>query len=152
LATEETAYILRFSRENYVQAVQEGFAAQDGVEAAFEVVTDINEHIRTAQWVGDCLIYSNSYNRLSYLVGDQSYLINHFDAPVYILGYIQRDSRIYLCDKDVTVTSFSLSLPVLEYQTLVLRDEMEAAAELLDSVPKDQLNKIARFLEGQGRM
>jgi coatomer subunit beta' len=69
---------------------------------------------------------------------------------MYILGYIQRDSRIYLCDKDVNVTSFSLSLSVLEYQTLVLRGDMETAKELLPSVPADQLNKVARFLEGQG--
>lgn len=69
---------------------------------------------------------------------------------MYILGYIQRDSRIYLADKDVGVTSFALSLPVLEYQTLVLRGDMDTAEELLSSVPQDQLNKIARFLEGQG--
>lgn len=69
---------------------------------------------------------------------------------MYVLGYIQRDSRIYLADKDVNVTSFGLSLPVLEYQTLVLREDMETAAELLPSIPDDQLNKIARFLEGQG--
>lgn len=69
---------------------------------------------------------------------------------MYILGYIQRDSRIYLCDKDVSVTSFALSLPVLEYQTLVLRDELEAASELLTSIPEGELNKVARFLDGQG--
>jgi coatomer subunit beta' len=69
---------------------------------------------------------------------------------MYILGYIQRDSRIYIADKDVNVTSFGLSLPVLEYQTLVLREDMEMAAELLPTIPEDQLNKIARFLEGQG--
>lgn len=69
---------------------------------------------------------------------------------MYVLGYIQRDSRIYLADKDVNVTSFALSLSVLEYQTLVLRGDMETAEELLPSIPTDQLNKIARFLEGQG--
>ena len=69
---------------------------------------------------------------------------------MYILGYLQRDSRVYLTDKDLAVTSFALSLPVLEYQTLVLREDMETAAELLPSIPQDQLNKIARFLEGQG--
>jgi coatomer subunit beta' len=69
---------------------------------------------------------------------------------MYLLGYIQRDSRIYLADKDVNVTSFSLSLSVVEYQTLVLRGDMESAAELLPSIPADQLNKISRFLEGQG--
>ena len=38
----------------------------------------------------------------------------------------------------------------MEYQTLILRGELEAAEETLPSVPKDQNNKIARFLEGQG--
>merc|ERR1711939_872516 len=33
---------------------------------------------------------------------------------------------------------------------LVLRDDMETAEELLPTIPQDQLNKIARFLEGQG--
>jgi coatomer subunit beta' len=87
---------------------------------------------------------------LNYLVGDQTYTIYHTDKPMYILGYIQRDSKIYLADKDVNVTSFGLSLPVLEYQTLVLREDMETAAELLPTIPQDQMNKIARFLEGQG--
>lgn len=106
--------------------------------------------VRTGEWVGDCFIYTNTTNRLNYLVGDQTYTVSHFDQPMYILGYIQRDSRIYLTDKDVNVTSFALSLPVLEYQTLVLRGDMETAEELLPSIPADQLNKIARFLEGQG--
>jgi coatomer subunit beta' len=63
---------------------------------------------------------------------------------------LPRDSRIYVADKDVNVVSFALSLAVVEYQTLVLRGDLEAAEEVLPSVPKDQNNKIARFLEGQG--
>jgi coatomer subunit beta' len=114
-----------------------------------EVCTN-NCSVRTGEWVGDCFIYTNSTNRLNYLVGDQTYTISHFDQSMYLLGYIQRDSRIYLADKDVNVTSFALSLSVVEYQTLVLRDDMDSAAELLPSIPADQLNKIARFLEGQG--
>lgn len=100
--------------------------------------------------MGDCFIYTNTTNRLNYLVGDQTYTISHFDKPMYVLGYIQRDARIYIADKDVNLTSFALSISVLEYQTLVLRDEMDAAAELLPTIPEDQMNKIARFLEGQG--
>ena len=87
---------------------------------------------------------------MNYLVGDQTYTVAHFDKTMYILGYLLRDSRIYLADKDLSVTSFALSLPVLEYQTLVLREDMDSAAELLANIPQDQLNKIARFLEGQG--
>ena len=43
IACEDTFYVLRFSRENYIAAVQSGSVEDDGVEAAFEVVTDINE-------------------------------------------------------------------------------------------------------------
>lgn len=150
LACEETFYVLRFSRENYVEALQAGLADEDGVEAAFEVVTDVNETVRTGEWIGDCFIYTNSTNRLNYLVGDQTYTVSHFDQPMYLLGYLPRDGRAYIADKDVNVISYTLSLSVVEYQTLVLRGDMDTAAELLVDIADDQKNKIARFLEGQG--
>jgi coatomer subunit beta' len=56
--------------------------------------------------------------------------------------------RIYICDKDLNVSSYALSLAVVEYQTLVLRGDLEAAQEI--PIPQDQKTKIARFLEGQG--
>jgi len=150
LACDDTFYVLRFSRDEYAAAVARGDVDEDGVESAFEVVTDINESIRTGEWVGDCFIYTNSTNRLNYLVGDQTYTISHFDTSMYLLGYIPRDSRLYLADKDVQVVSYSLSLNVIEYQTVILRGDLDAAAELLIDIPQDQKNKIARFLEGQG--
>lgn len=150
LACEDSFYVLRFSRENYVNGLNEGEADEDGVESAFEVVTDVNESVRTGQWVGDCFIYTNSTNRLNYLVGDQTYTISHFDQGMYVLGYLPRDGRVYIADKDVNVVSFGLSLSMVEYQTVVLRGDMDLAAELLQDVPEDQMNKVARFLEGQG--
>lgn len=150
LACDDDFYVLRFSRENYINGLNNGEADEDGVEAAIEHVATINETVRTGEWVGDCFIYTNSTNRLNYLVGDQTYTISHFDQSMYVLGYLPRDGRIYLSDKDVNVVSFALSLTMVEYQTVVLRGDMEAAAELLQDVPHDQMNKIARFLEGQG--
>jgi len=43
LCCDETCYVLRFSRQNYTAAVQSGDVEDDGVESAFEVITDINE-------------------------------------------------------------------------------------------------------------
>jgi len=40
---------------------------------------------------------------------------------------------------------------MIEYQTAVLRGDLAAAAEILPSVPVDQRNKVARFLEAQGQ-
>ena len=150
LACADTTYVLRFSREAYLEGLNAGMADEDGVESAFEVVTDIQETIRTGEWVGDCFIYTNSTNRLNYLVGDQTYTISHFDQGMYLLGYLPRDGKLYLADKDVGVVSYSLSLTVVEYQTLVLRGDIDGAQDLLPDIPQDQMNKIARFLEGQG--
>ena len=69
---------------------------------------------------------------------------------MYLLGYLPRDGKAYVADKDVNVVSYNLSLSVVEYQTLVLRGDMDAAAEILTDIADDQKNKIARFLEGQG--
>src|SRR5690606_1495687 len=141
IACEDTFYVLRYSREAYLQALQDGAVDDDGVEAAFEVVTDISETVRTGEWVGDCFIYTTSTNRLNYLVGDQTYLITSFDKPMYLIGYLQRDGRLYLSDKEVNITSYSLSVSVIEYQTLVLRGEMELAAEILNDIPEEGRNK-----------
>lgn len=46
--------------------------------------------------------------------------------------------------------AFGLSLSVIEYQTAVLRGDLDAAADILPSVPQEQRNRIARFLETQG--
>ena len=34
--------------------------------------------------------------------------ISHLDRTQYILGYIAKDSKLYLGDKDLNVTSFAL--------------------------------------------
>ena len=43
LACEDVFYVLRFSRENYNNAAHAGEGEEDGVESAFEVITDIKE-------------------------------------------------------------------------------------------------------------
>jgi hypothetical protein len=35
--------------------------------------------IKTAQWIGDCLIYTNTANRLNYFIGTESYSVTSFD-------------------------------------------------------------------------
>jgi coatomer subunit beta' len=68
----------------------------------------------------------------------------------YLLGYIPQNGRIYLVDKDINVVSYGLNLSLVEYQSLVLREEMDAADDMLSSIPADQLPKVSRFLETQG--
>ncbi|KAK0243454.1 coatomer protein [Armillaria nabsnona] len=150
ITAAESFYILRFNRDAYNAKIEEGAEISDeGVEEAFEVVADVQEGVRTAKWVGDCFIYTTSTKRLCYFVGSESYTISPFDTPLYLLGYIPAHNRVYLADKDVNVYGYSLSLSVVEYQTAVLRGDMAAADEILPTLPKEQLNKVARFLESR---
>ncbi|KAI7849632.1 coatomer WD associated region-domain-containing protein [Circinella umbellata] len=147
---EESFYILRYNAQAYAQFIENGGdPGLEGVEEAFEFENDIAESARTGTWAGDCFIYTNSANRLNYLVGNETYTISHFDKPMYLLGYSPRDNLVYLADRDVNVYSYALSLTVIKYQTAVLRGDLETAASLLPDIPSDQRGRIARFLEAQ---
>ena len=49
--------------------------------------------------MGDCFIYNNSAWRLNYCVGGEVTTMFHLDRPMYLLGYLASQSRIYLIDK-----------------------------------------------------
>ncbi|KAI0033319.1 coatomer protein [Vararia minispora EC-137] len=151
ITAEDSFYILRFDREAYNAKLEEGIDLGDeGVEEAFDIVTEIPENVKTAKWIGDCFIYTNSANRLNYFVGSESYLVASFDKPMSLLGFLPSQNRIYVADKDMSVYGYTLALSVIEYQTAVLREDMDAAEETLQTIPKDQLGKVARFLESRG--
>ncbi|EGN94961.1 hypothetical protein SERLA73DRAFT_76979 [Serpula lacrymans var. lacrymans S7.3] len=148
ITSDDSFYVLRFDRDAYNAKLEEGAEVTDeGIEEAFEVVAEIPDNVKTAKWIGDCFIYTTVGNRLNYFVGSESYTISPSDTSMYILGYIPSHNRVYLADKDMKIFSYSLSLSVVEYQTAVLRGDMDGAAEILPTLPKEQLNKVARFLE-----
>ncbi|GAA96135.1 uncharacterized protein L969DRAFT_84004 [Mixia osmundae IAM 14324] len=150
IAGDESIFVLRYDRTAYIDHVESGApSADDGVEAAFELTAEVADVVRTGQWIGDCFVYTTGANRLNYLVGSQSHTISHFDQQMFLLGYLPGHNRLYLCDKDVNIMSYSLSLAVIEYQTAILRGDEAAANELLPSIPSHERNRIARFLEAQ---
>lgn len=68
---------------------------------------------------------------------------------MYLLGYIPKDDRLYLGDKELNVISYSLLLSVLEYQTAVMRRDFSTADKVLPTIPKEQRARVAHFLEKQ---
>ena len=44
-----------------------------------------------------------------------------------MLGYIPKDNRVYLGDKELGVVSYALQLSVLEYQTAIMRKDFDTA-------------------------
>ena len=71
--------------------------------------------------------------------------------PLYLLSYIPAQNKIYLVHKGVDIYADGLSLAIVEYQTAVLRGDMDAASELLVEILARHKNKVARFLEAQGK-
>ncbi|XP_070562089.1 coatomer subunit beta'-like [Ptychodera flava] len=151
ITTEDSFFILKYSTEavSKAQETKEG-VTEDGIEDAFDVVGEIQECVKTGLWVGDCFIYTNSVNRLNYYVGGEIVTISHMDRVMYLLGYIPRDNRLYLGDKELNVVSYELLLSVLEYQTAVMRRDFETADKVLPTIPREQRTRVAHFLEKQG--
>ncbi|KAK5868264.1 hypothetical protein PBY51_009294 [Eleginops maclovinus] len=151
IGTDESFFVLRYLPER-VAAAQESKedVTEDGIEGAFEVLGEVSEVVKTGVWVGDCFIYTSSLNRLNYYVGGEIITIAHLDRTMYLLGYIPKDDRLYLGDKELNVISYALLLSVLEYQTAVMRRDFSTADKVLPTIPKEQRTRVANFLEKQG--
>ncbi|XP_037299736.1 coatomer subunit beta' isoform X1 [Manduca sexta] len=151
LATDDTYFVLRYNAAVATRARESNTGiTEDGIEDAFEVVGEVNETVKTGLWVGDCFIYTNSLNRINYYVGGEIVTISHLDHTMYILGYVAKENRLYLNDKELNVVSYSVLLSVLEYQTAVMRGDFETADRVLPTVPHDHRTRVAHFLEKQG--
>ncbi|KAL5698177.1 hypothetical protein ACHQM5_029249 [Ranunculus cassubicifolius] len=151
IASDTSFYILKYNRDVVTAYIESGRPAEDdGVEDAFELSDEKNERVRTGIWVGDCFIYSNSSWRLNYFVGGEITTMFHLDRPMYLLGYLANQSRVYLIDKEFNVMGYTLLLSLIEYKTLVIRGDVERANELLPSIPNEHHNSVARFLESRG--
>eukprot|EP00187_Rhodella_violacea_P017904 CAMPEP_0184723034 /NCGR_PEP_ID=MMETSP0314-20130426/23906_1 /TAXON_ID=38298 /ORGANISM="Rhodella maculata, Strain CCMP 736" /LENGTH=825 /DNA_ID=CAMNT_0027187745 /DNA_START=84 /DNA_END=2558 /DNA_ORIENTATION=+ len=149
---EQSFYVLRYNRDVVDQELEAngGKINPDGIETAFSLVCEVAEKVMSGCWVGDCFIYTNSNSRLNYCVGNETATLFHLDQPLFVLGYLPKDNRVFLVDKATNIVSYELLLAVLEYKTAVVRGDMAAANSILPRVPKASHNMLARFLESQG--
>lgn len=151
ISSNDSAYALTFNRDIFQENLENGnIDPEEGVIESFDVAFDVDDQILTGKWVGHVFIYTSNSNRLNYLVGGSIYNLAHFDKSMFLLGYLSRDNKVYVCDKDMNVVSYYLSLAVLEYQTVVMRGDLEFADSIINNIDERDINKIARFLEEQG--
>ena len=153
IVSEASFYILRFSQEAVVahfEANGGNVDEEEGIEEAFDLLDEISDVVRSGFWVGDCFVYNTSNWRLQYYVGGEVTTMFHLDKPMYLMGYSSQLSRIFLIDREYGIFSFTLLLQLIEYKTLVLRGDLEAAASVLPDIPQSQLNNVAKFLESRG--
>ncbi|KAL1356177.1 hypothetical protein AAHE18_05G165000 [Arachis hypogaea] len=123
---------------------------EQGVEDAFELLHEMNEHVRTGIWVGDCFVYNYSSWRLNYCVGGEVTTMSHLDRPMYLLGYLASQMLDYISVLDgFNVMGYTLLLSLIEYKTLVMRGDLDRANEVLPSIPKEHHNRGQELLVKQ---
>jgi coatomer subunit beta' len=157
IATEDSAYVLSYDAQATAAAVAMGEVNDEvGIEGTFDLLYEISDTVTSGKWVGDCFIFLNNGGRLNYIVGGQVQTLVHLETSAggvskhSVLGYLAKEDRVYLVDKSLNITSYSVMLSVLEYQTAVMRGDFDAANELLATIPESQYTTVARFLESQG--
>ncbi|TPP64734.1 Coatomer subunit beta' [Fasciola gigantica] len=154
LCTSEVVYVLRYTADQVpdTDPVPGSPEEADGYEQAFQLVKngEINVAVRNGMWYGDAFLFTTTTNRLCYYVGGELVTLAHLDRPMYLLGYLAKENRLFLGDRDLQIVSYSLLLSVLEYETAVMRGDFTAADAIFPNIPKEQRTKIAQFLEKQG--
>ncbi|XP_022033682.1 coatomer subunit beta'-1 isoform X1 [Helianthus annuus] len=151
IASDSSFYILQYNRDVVSAHLDSGKSVdEEGIEDSFTILSEVSERVRTGLWVGDCFIYNNSSWRLNYCVGGEVTTMFHLDRPMYLLGYLANQSRVYLIDKEFNVIGYTLLLTLIEYKTLVMRGDLERANDVFPTIPKEHHNSVAHFLESRG--
>jgi coatomer subunit beta' len=150
LACDASFYVLRYNKELVTKFQEQAVeVSEQGIEGSFDLEQEVAEKVRNGCFCGDIFIYTNTAGRLNYYVGGEVITLAHLNKPMHLLGYLPKENRVYLMDKQHQVFAYNLLLSVLVYQTAIVRRDFDSATKALAAIPQDQMNKIARFLENQ---
>jgi coatomer subunit beta' len=151
LVCSDNFYVLRHDKTALAATLASGEAIDDdGIEAAFDLISEISEKVVSGLWVSDCFVYVSSSQRLHCLVAGCTETIAHLDRAQYLLGYMPEQSKLYLVDKELNVVPYTLHLALVEYQSAIMRKDFDAGKKFFDQLPESLHNRVARFLENQG--
>ena len=152
ISCEDSYFVLKYQSDVVASALANSRNSRDenGVDGSFDLEYSMNDKVRTGQWVGDCFLFTNTTGRLNYFVGGQVMTLFHMDHPMYLLGFVPKEDRVFLIDKSYNIISHKVLLSVLNYQTAVVRQDFETANSILPLIPKSEYASVARFLESQG--
>eukprot|EP01012_Entosiphon_sulcatum_P011223 TRINITY_DN1674_c0_g1_i1.p1 TRINITY_DN1674_c0_g1~~TRINITY_DN1674_c0_g1_i1.p1 ORF type:complete len:960 (-),score=214.18 TRINITY_DN1674_c0_g1_i1:111-2699(-) len=152
LSCDTSFFVLRYNRDLVQQHFDSGAPLpEDGIEDAFELLEEVDDRVRHGSWIGDCFLYTNRNQRLNYYIGAERCTLAVLDRHMNLLGYVPKENRVFLVDKERNIVSYQMDMSVIEYQTAIVRGDLEGAQKIiLPKVPEQHRPKIARFLDAQG--
>ncbi|KAK4531355.1 hypothetical protein CCYA_CCYA07G2212 [Cyanidiococcus yangmingshanensis] len=152
IVTVESFFIVQYNRaavDAHIEA-HGGELGTDGVDSAFSVLHEFADRVLTGRWSGECFIFSTASNRLCFLVGTEVASIAHLERPMYLLGYLPAENRIYLVDRNLQIVSYTLLASIVQFKILIKKELLSESLELLKSIPKSEYNRLAQSLEKAG--
>jgi coatomer subunit beta' len=150
VVTETSAFVLKFNAGEVEEAFEAGAEIpEDGIDTAFDLVEEVEEKMRRALWVGDCLVFVNNNDRLMYYIGGEMTTLAVMQRAFHLLGYVAKENRLYCMDRERNVVAYQLYTAVIEYKTAIVREDFDAAAAVLPKVPEAMRGKVAEFLQAR---
>lgn len=153
LVTDSSTFVLKYNAEAVAEAFASGQTiAEDGVETAFDLVEEVEEKMRRAVWVGDCLLFVNRADRIMYYIGGEMTSLAVMPRSYSLLGYVAKENRVYCMDNDRNVVAYQLYTSVIDFKTAVVREDFDAAREELPKIPESMKQKVAEFLQARNHL
>lgn len=172
ITCSDTSYILKYNKQNVEEILSgpgyyhragsssEDVGSQavsldngDGIEVAFDFVSEINDKVESGVWISTCFVYVTFQMRLQIWMNGFIDLVAYLPEKTmyHILGYVKEIQRIILMSKDFNCVSYSLDLNYIEYQSCIINKDFDTAENVYwGKIPSSLHTKIARFLEIQG--
>ncbi|GJM90577.1 hypothetical protein PR202_ga06875 [Eleusine coracana subsp. coracana] len=120
--------------------------------AECRLIRRIDVNVKNLYWADSGDLVTIASDTSFYILKYNVTTLFHLDRPMYLLGYLANQSRVYLIDKQFNVVGYTLLLSLIEYKTLVMRGDFDRANAVLSSIPKEQYDSVARFLESRGML
>ena len=149
----DSLYILAYDAaavEAHLQAPARP-GTDEGIEGSFAVLHEFGEQVQSGRWHGECFFFTSTAGRIGYVIGGEVALLAHADRPLYVLGYLPSENRLFLIDREHRIVAYTLLPAVMQFKALVNRGEQAAALSLLPSIPPAEHNRLARALEARGQ-
>lgn len=157
VCSDDCVFFLRFDKESLL-GIQSP-AIEEEVEDSFEGIGELEERVISAMWLGEsAFIFVTVGHKLAYVmvsaqeatVSTNIFSISVLERPLFLVGFLEADSRLILVDKEANAYAYSLSQAVMEYEAAILRGDIAAADSLVSRLPPEQVNHVAQFLASTG--
>jgi coatomer subunit beta' len=74
----------------------------------------------------------------------------HLDKPLTYLGFVPKNDKIYLMDREKSIYGYTLHISYINYQNAILNGDLESAEKIFSKIPEEIYNQAAKFLDSQG--